>query len=107
MIDPGAMLAGLGAMAAGVGIYRFGASRGAMQSKALQAFEIFIATQARIADAQDRQAKALEESAKLLPLLETLSEQREQMSLTMRVMSRELRELRGLVANGRKEPAEE
>jgi hypothetical protein len=102
------MLAGLGAVAAGLGIYRFGASRGAAQTKAVQALDLFIATEDRIANAQERQAAALEANAKLIPLLESLATQREQMiekqeqnGLTLRVISREVRELRELVADGR------
>lgn len=104
MIDPGSMFAGLGAVAAGIGIYRFGSSRGAAQNKAIQALDMFIATQDRIASAQDRQAAALEANAKLIPLLASLATQREQMiekqeqnGLTLRVISREVHELKELI----------
>ena len=101
MIDPGALFAGLGAVAAGVGIFRFGASRAAVQNKAMQAFDLFISTQDRIALAQERQAAALEANAKLIPLLEAWHSQQEQTSLTLRVLSREVHELRDMVADGR------
>ena len=92
------LLAGLGALAAGIGLYRFGTSRGMVQAQIVKAVELFCATQDRIADAQERQAKALEENARLIPLLESLAAQREQVGLTMRVISRELRELKELMA---------
>jgi hypothetical protein len=104
-MDPGAFFAGLGALAAGLGLYRFGISRGAMQNKAIKAFDMFCSTQDRIAHSQERQAAALEANARLISLLESLAAQREQMvekqeqnGLTLRVISREVRELRELLA---------
>jgi uncharacterized protein (DUF58 family) len=93
----GAIFAGLGLAAAGIGIYRFGSERGKTQAKALEAFDVFIRTQDGIARAQDRQAVAAETNARLIPLLEALHEDREQTSTTLRVISRELRELREYV----------
>lgn len=93
-------MAGLGAAAAGVGIYRFGSSRGAAQSKAVEAFTMFCNTQDRIANAQERQAAALESQARLIPLLEAWHASQEQTSLTLRVVSREVHELKELVTNG-------
>jgi len=90
----GALFTGLGVIAAGIGIYRFGTERGKLQTKALEAFDVFCKTQERIAVAQDRQAAAAETNARLIPLLEALHEDREQVSTTLRVISRELRELR-------------
>jgi len=106
MMDPSAIFAGLGALAAGIGLYRFGISRGSMQNKAMQAFDVFCATQDRIADSQERQAAALEANTRLISLLESLAAQREQMNekqeqngLTLRVISREVRELRELLTD--------
>ena len=89
-----ALFTGLGALAAGVGIYRFGAERGRLQSKAVEALDVFIRFQERIASAAERQAIAAETNARLIPLLESLHEDREQISTTLRVISRELHELR-------------
>jgi hypothetical protein len=107
MVDPSAIFVGLGALAAGIGIFRFGVSRGAMQNKAIQALDMFCSTQDRIANSQERQAAALEANARLIPLLESLAAQREQMiekqeqnGLTLRVISREVHELKDLVVNG-------
>jgi hypothetical protein len=105
MIDPSTMFAGLGALAAGIGLFRFGVSRGALQNKAVQAFDLFLSSGDRIAVAQERQAAALEANARLIPLLESLAAQREQMiekqeqnGLTLRVISREVRELKELMS---------
>ena len=44
--------------------------------------------------------EACEANARLIPLLEAWHSQQEQTSLTLRVLSREMHELRDLVANG-------
>jgi len=81
---------GLGTLAAGIGIYRFGTSRGHAQSKAVQAMEVFIATQTRVADSLERTARAAEEHAKMIPLFESINEERVALGITLRAMSRKL-----------------
>ena len=95
---PGNILAGLGAIAAGLGIYRFGASRGSAQIKFVAAMDLFMKTQDQIATAQERQAAALEANARLILLLEAWHSQQEQTSLTLRVLSREVHEVKELIA---------
>jgi hypothetical protein len=93
-IDPVALAVavgtGLGACAAGIGIYRFGTSRGHAQTKALQAMDVFIATQTRVAESLERTARAAEEHSKMVPLFESLHEERLGLGMTLRAMSRKL-----------------
>jgi len=93
-IDPVAVAVavgtGLGALAAGVGIYRFGTSSGKAQSKAVQAMDVFIATQHRVAESLERTAKAAEEHSKMIPLFESIHEERLGLGMTLRAMSRKL-----------------
>ena len=93
-IDPVAIAVavgtGLGACAAGIGIYRFGTSRGHAQTKALQAMDVFIATQTRVAESLERTARAAEQHAKMIPLIESIHEERIGLGITLRAMSRKL-----------------
>jgi acetyl-CoA carboxylase carboxyltransferase component len=96
-VDPIAMFAtvtaGLGVLGAGVGIYRFGASRGELQSRTSAAMDLFMSTQGRIADAMERTAQAAEQNAKWIPLIEAMHEDRHELGLTLRAMSRKLNAL--------------
>jgi hypothetical protein len=83
----------LGVLAAGVGLLRYGASRGSMQSKSVEALNVFLQTQPRIVDAQLRQAAAAESNAKLVALLEDFHEQQREIGVTLRTISRKLNAL--------------
>jgi len=51
---------GLGMIAAGLGIYRFGSARGELQAKSIEAMDLFISTQVRIVQAAERTANIAE-----------------------------------------------
>ena len=91
------VVAGLGILAAGIGIYKFGSQHGATQAKTTQAMDVFITVlpkaveeMGRQREAMDRQAKAAEENAKWIPLIEAMHEERHALGLTLRAMSRKL-----------------
>lgn len=94
----GWVAAGVGALAAGLGILRAGFAFGKSVDKAFHALTIQAEAQSQMAAASARQAAALESNARLLPLFEALHEERERLSTTLRVISKELHELREHIA---------
>jgi len=87
------ILTGVGALAAGSGLFRAGMAVGRMADRIPRALETQVELQTRLAAANDRQALALEASAKLIPALESMHESREEIGITLRTMSRKLNEL--------------
>ena len=94
------VVTGLGILAAGIGIYKFGSQHGATQAKTTQAMDMLITTMPRAVaemgrqrEALERNAKAAEENAKWIPLIEQMHEERHELGLTLRSMARKLNAL--------------
>ncbi len=87
------ILTGLGALAAGTGIFKAGISVGRLADRVPQALQDQAASQRELVDANKRQAVALEQSAKIVPLLEQVHSEREEIGLTLRAMARKLNTL--------------
>lgn len=87
-------------LVAGAGAYRMthAAARFFERSelKALQVADVFLETQGKISSAQERQARALETTASLVPVLENINENQRQIGGTLRAMNRKLQELEDL-----------
>lgn len=93
------LAAGLGMMAAGIAIARFFARAEKVIEYIPGAMDRQSKAQEEMVLAHNREAAAVEKSANLVPILEQLQAEREDVGRTLRVMSRELRELRGLLTH--------
>jgi len=102
------ILIGLGSLAAGTGIFfagaRFGRLADRLGGRIPAALEAQSAAAQKLVEANQRQATALEQHSALLPLMSRLSDQRqeliekqEQTGRLLRVLSREMRELKETV----------
>lgn len=88
---------GLGALSAGLGILIAGTRFGRLSMKAevvavrfMDHIELLGRLQERQAVAAERMAESAQSNAKLVDLLETIREDREQIGRTLRVMSRQI-----------------
>jgi hypothetical protein len=91
------LMVGIGAMSAGLGIFIAGAKMGRMVDRLggriPAALESQAQAQAKMAEIGLRHAAALEQTAQVIPLIQQMQDERREIGITLRAMSRKLNEV--------------
>ena len=91
-LELGWILAGFGALAAGLGIFRAGFALGKSAGEITRTFQEFAMHHNQT---QEQLISLAQEAVTVLPLIATIQEGQEQMRITMRAMNRKLNRLTG------------